>query len=74
MKSWGNVYLYRDVSVFQRGLGDKMATFIQWVSCFVGGSVICLIRGWKLTLVLLSVAPIAAIVGAIIAMVRYIKL
>lgn len=65
-----HVIYCRDVAVFQRGLGDKMATFIQWVSCFVGGAILCLVRGWKLTLVLLSVAPIAAIIGAIIAVVR----
>ena len=43
-----------------------MATFIQWVSTFVFGAIICLARGWQLTLVILTVAPVAAAVGVVV--------
>ena len=57
---------FRDIATFQAGIGDKIATFIQWVSTFVVGAIICLIRGWKLTLVILTVTPIAAGAGFIL--------
>ena len=59
--------LCRDVTTLQAGMGDKVATFIQWVSTFVMGAIICLSIGWELTLVILSVAPIAAAIGAVVA-------
>ena len=61
----------RDIATFQAGIGDKVATFIQWVSTFVFGAIICLARGWQLTLVILTVAPVAAGVGMVVARVRY---
>ena len=48
-------------------MGDKVATFVQWVSTFVIGAVICLVTGWQLTLVILCVAPVAALAGAVVA-------
>ena len=61
----------RDIATFQAGMGDKVATFIQWVSTFIVGAIICLVRGWKLTLVILSVAPVAVIAGSIVARVYF---
>ena len=58
---------YRDMATYAYGIGDKVATWIQWIFTFIMGGIICLIRGWELTLVLLCVAPIAAVVGVIVA-------
>ena len=61
---------FRDVATLQAGMGDKIACFIQWVSCFFVGAIVCLIEGWQLTLVILSVAPVAALSGAVVSRVN----
>lgn len=48
------------------GFGDKMATFIQWFSTFIGGYSIGFIGGWKLTLVVMAAAPLLVIVAAVL--------
>lgn len=49
------------------GFGDKMATFIQWFATFIGGYSIGFAVGWKLTLVVLAVAPLLIITTATMA-------
>ena len=61
------IFCSPDIASLQAGMGDKVATFIQWVSTFLIGAVICLVTGWELTLVILCVAPIAAFAGAVVA-------
>lgn len=40
------------------GLGDKLGNGVQYVATFVIAVIISLVRGWKLTLVILSISPI----------------
>ena len=60
-----------DVVTVYNGMGDKVATSLQWVSAFFSGVVLCLYRGWELTLVILTVAPAIALVGGVSGKVRH---
>ena len=44
-----------------------MGKFIQLISTFFGGFVIAFIKGWLLTLVLLSCIPVIVIAGGVMA-------
>jgi ATP-binding cassette subfamily B (MDR/TAP) protein 1 len=46
------------------GLGDKVATMIQWMTTFVLAFIIAFISGWKLALVSLIFCPAIIFVGA----------
>jgi ABC-type multidrug transport system fused ATPase/permease subunit len=39
-------------------MGDKFGNAIQYLSTCIGGFAIGFIRGWKLTLVILSLSPL----------------
>ncbi len=52
------------------GIGDKIATFVQWVTTFFAGYTVGFIQGWQLTLVILAVAPLMVITVGVIAVVR----
>ncbi|KAF7146264.1 hypothetical protein RHSIM_Rhsim04G0106300 [Rhododendron simsii] len=52
-----------DTVLIQDALGEKVGKFIQLVSTFLGGFVIAFIKGWLLTLVLLSSIPLLVIAG-----------
>lgn len=54
-----------DIDLIQAGIGDKLATAVQYSSTFIVGIVIAFIFGWKLALILLSVVPVMAITGII---------
>ena len=58
--------LYRDTIVVQEAIGDKLASFVQYVATVLGGFIIGFIRGWKLALVMLAVAPLIAVAGTIV--------
>jgi 4-hydroxybenzoate polyprenyltransferase len=45
------------------GLGDKVATMIQWMTTFVLALIIAFISGWKLALVSLIFCPAIIFVG-----------
>lgn len=47
-----------DVNKIKDGVGDKFSNALQFVSTFVVGMGIGFWRGWKLTLVILSLSPI----------------
>ena len=64
------VFLFSDVNKIQEGIGDKIGNFFQWFCCFLAGMVIGFIYGWKLTLVILAFAPLLAISGGWMTMVR----
>ncbi|KAG5112738.1 hypothetical protein JHK82_036007 [Glycine max] len=53
-----------DTLLIQEALGEKVGKFIQCVACFLGGLVIAFIKGWLLTLVLLSCIPPLVISGS----------
>jgi len=59
--------LYSDVDQIERGIGDKLALFFQYTAAFFAGFIVGFIYGWKLTLVILSVSPLLAICGGLMA-------
>ncbi|KAK7291757.1 hypothetical protein RIF29_07146 [Crotalaria pallida] len=46
-----------DTVLIQDAMGEKVGKFIQYVACFLGGFIIAFIKGWLLSLVLLSSVP-----------------
>ncbi|KAM0944512.1 putative ABC-type xenobiotic transporter [Dioscorea sansibarensis] len=55
-----------DTILIQEAIGEKVGKFIQLVTTFFGGFVIAFIRGWHLSLVLLSCVPLIVITGGIL--------
>ncbi|XP_069815592.1 ATP-dependent translocase ABCB1-like isoform X3 [Dendropsophus ebraccatus] len=60
-----NTRLSDDVQKINEGIGDKIAMLLQSLTTFVAGFVIGLIKGWKLTLVILAISPVMALSAAI---------
>ncbi|KAM0954595.1 putative ABC-type xenobiotic transporter [Dioscorea sansibarensis] len=58
-----------DTVLIQDALGEKVGKFIQLTSTFFGGFVIAFIKGWLLSLVMLSMIPPLVIAGGIMALV-----
>lgn len=54
-----------DTVLIQDAMGEKVGKCIQLVSTFVGGFVIAFIKGWLLTLVLLTSIPIMVVAGGV---------
>ncbi|CAF1942165.1 unnamed protein product [Rotaria magnacalcarata] len=50
--------LSEDVNKVHDGTGDKVASALQFFASFIAGLILGLIKGWKLTLVLLAVSPV----------------
>jgi ABC-type multidrug transport system fused ATPase/permease subunit len=53
-----------DVNLIQAGIGAKVGSAIQYTSSGVVGFVVAFFYSWKITLVILSVAPALALCGA----------
>ncbi|KAJ1953969.1 Multidrug resistance protein 1, partial [Dipsacomyces acuminosporus] len=49
-----------DVNLIQEGTGEKFSYVIQHVATFLTGAIIAFVKGWKLTLVVLSIVPMYA--------------
>ncbi|PKU38077.1 multidrug resistance protein 1 [Limosa lapponica baueri] len=60
-----NTRLLDDVAKINEGIGDKIGLLVQAVTTFVTGFIVGLIRGWKLTLVILAVSPVLGLSAAI---------
>ncbi|KFO56227.1 Multidrug resistance protein 1, partial [Corvus brachyrhynchos] len=60
-----NTRLLDDVSKINEGIGDKMGLLVQSLTTFVVGFIVGLIRGWKLTLVILAVSPVLGLSAAL---------
>lgn len=58
-----------DTVLIQDAMGEKVGKFIQLVATFVAGFVIAFIKGWLLTLVMLSSIPMLVISGGVMAVV-----
>ncbi|KAF3580331.1 hypothetical protein DY000_02028311 [Brassica cretica] len=58
-----------DTVLIQDAMGEKVGKAIQLLATFVGGFVIAFIRGWLLTLVMLSSIPLLVMAGAGLAIV-----
>ncbi|KAL1550313.1 ABC transporter B member 11 [Salvia divinorum] len=57
-----------DTVLIQDAMGEKVGKFIQLVSTFLGGFVIAFIKGWLLTLVMLSSIPLMVISGGVMSL------
>ncbi|XP_057550281.1 ABC transporter B family member 11-like isoform X2 [Amaranthus tricolor] len=53
-----------DTVLIQDALGEKVGQFIQLIATFIGGFVVAFVRGWLLTIVMLSVIPFLATAAA----------
>ncbi|CAN6572555.1 unnamed protein product [Malus baccata var. baccata] len=53
-----------DTVLIQDAMGEKVGKFLQLFSTFIGGFIIAFIKGWLLTLVMLSSIPLLAGAGA----------
>ncbi|KAK6239564.1 hypothetical protein QUC31_005033 [Theobroma cacao] len=58
-----------DTVLIQDALGEKVGKFLQLMSLFIGGFVVAFIKGWLLTLVLLSSIPFLVIAGAVMSLI-----
>ncbi|KAL6133606.1 hypothetical protein ACLB2K_065840 [Fragaria x ananassa] len=58
-----------DTILIQNAMGEKVGKFIQLLSTFLGGFVIAFLKGWLLTLVLLSCIPALVIAGGVMSIV-----
>ncbi|KAJ9171655.1 hypothetical protein P3X46_014987 [Hevea brasiliensis] len=53
-----------DTVLIQDAMGEKVGTFLSHVSTFIGGFVVAFLKGWLLTVVLLSSIPLLVLAGA----------
>nr|QUF59435.1 ATP-binding cassette transporter Abcb1-2 [Brachionus angularis] len=60
-----NNRLTDDINKIKDGISDKFGNALQFFSTFVSGLILGFIRGWKLTLVILSISPILFICAVI---------
>ncbi|OMO82288.1 hypothetical protein COLO4_23135 [Corchorus olitorius] len=58
-----------DTVLIQDAMGEKVGKFIQLMSLFIGGFVVAFIKGWLLTLVMLSCLPLLVIAGAVVSLI-----
>ncbi|KAK1356740.1 p-glycoprotein 21 [Heracleum sosnowskyi] len=58
-----------DTVLIQDAMGEKVGKFIQLVATFIGGFVIAFIKGWLLTLVMLSSIPPIVVAAGIMSVV-----
>ncbi|KAI9291925.1 hypothetical protein K502DRAFT_320537, partial [Neoconidiobolus thromboides FSU 785] len=55
-----------DINMVQDGMSDKVGILIQNITCFIGAFVIAFMKGWKLTLVMLTSVPLVIFSGMLI--------
>ncbi|XP_006396374.2 ABC transporter B family member 3 isoform X2 [Eutrema salsugineum] len=53
-----------DTVLIQDAMGEKVGKFIQLIATFLGGYALAFVKGWLLTLVMLTSIPLLAISGA----------
>uniref|UniRef100_A0A4W3JLH7 ATP-binding cassette, sub-family B (MDR/TAP), member 4 n=1 Tax=Callorhinchus milii TaxID=7868 RepID=A0A4W3JLH7_CALMI len=59
-----NTRLTDDILKISDGTGDKIGMLIQSLATFIAGFVVGLVKGWKLTLVILAVSPVMGLAAA----------
>ncbi|KAM5187674.1 ATP-dependent translocase ABCB1 isoform 1-T2 [Callospermophilus lateralis] len=60
-----NTRLTDDISKINEGIGDKIGMLFQSLATFFTGYIIGFTRGWKLTLVILSISPVLGLSAAV---------
>lgn len=56
-----------DVDLIQGGIGDKVGSAVQFLAQAIVGFIISFIYSWRLTLVILAIAPLLALCGVVFA-------
>ncbi|CAL1380379.1 unnamed protein product [Linum trigynum] len=56
-----------DTVLIQDAMGEKVGKFLQLTATFIGGFAIAFIKGWMLSLVMLSAIPLLVLAGAMMA-------
>lgn len=56
-----------DVNLIEAGIGEKLASAVQFLTQFIVGFIIAFVHGWKLTFIILAIAPLLAAGGALFA-------
>ncbi|TVT98902.1 hypothetical protein EJB05_55715, partial [Eragrostis curvula] len=60
-----------DTVLVHDAVGEKVSKFLQLVSNFIGGFIIAFIKGWLLSLVILSCIPPVVIAGGVVSKILY---
>ncbi|KAM6152196.1 ATP-dependent translocase ABCB1-like [Erethizon dorsatum] len=60
-----NTRLTDDISKINEGIGDKIGMLVQSLATFLAGFIVGFTRGWKLTLVILTVSPVLGLSAAV---------
>jgi ABC-type multidrug transport system fused ATPase/permease subunit len=60
-----NTRLTQDVTKFEVGIGSKVSLSVAWIMTFIFGMILCLIKGWQLTLIMCVILPIAFVLSAV---------
>ncbi|XP_045813313.1 ABC transporter B family member 4-like [Trifolium pratense] len=58
-----------DTVLIQDAMGEKVGQFLQLIATFFGGFVVAFIKGWLLTVVMMSCIPLLVLSGAMMSMV-----
>ncbi|XP_061367873.1 ABC transporter B family member 21-like [Gastrolobium bilobum] len=58
-----------DTVLIQDAMGEKVGKFLQLIATFIGGFAIAFVKGWLLTIVMLSTLPLLVLSGAFMAVV-----
>ncbi|GLH05440.1 Multidrug resistance protein homolog 65 [Gryllus bimaculatus] len=59
--------LTEDLDKMQDGIGEKLGMFMYLIVSFVGSVIMSFVHGWKLTLVVLTCAPVIIVATALVA-------
>lgn len=57
----------RDLNKLQEGIGEKIGMFVYFIAISISSMIVAFIYGWELSLVILSVMPLLAIAGGVMA-------
>ncbi|CAN0885243.1 ABC transporter B family member 11 [Linum grandiflorum] len=57
-----------DTVLIQDAMGEKVGKFIQLIATFIGGFVIAFMKGWLLTLVMMTTIPLVVVIGSVISL------
>lgn len=63
-------FFFRDLDKIQEGIGEKIGLFLFLLVSFVASVILAFLNGWKLTLVMLSCAPVIIICNGIVSKVQ----
>lgn len=60
-------FFFRNLDKLKEGISDKIAVFVYLLMTFIISVVFSFVYGWKLTLVILSCAPVIIVATAFVA-------